>query len=90
MFFRLNGDRFSVAEKYNVPVKIAAQHPNTPLPVQLQHLCMGMPVVIARAARLVDEMEQRGIVGPFEGSKPRQVLLSKDRYYEMKLNCGDS
>lgn len=40
----------------------------------------------ARAARLVDEMEQRGVVGPFEGSKPRQVLLSRERWQEMKLN----
>ena len=48
-----------------------------------------LKVGYARAARLVDEMEQRGVVGPFEGSKPRQVLLSKDRWYEMKLNKGD-
>ena len=48
-----------------------------------------LKVGYARAARLVDEMEQRGIVGPFEGSKPRQVLMSKERYYEMKLNQED-
>ena len=40
----------------------------------------------ARAARIMDELEQRGIVGPPEGSKPRQVLISKERWYEMKLN----
>jgi S-DNA-T family DNA segregation ATPase FtsK/SpoIIIE len=40
----------------------------------------------ARAARLIDELESRGIVGPFEGSKPRQVLISKERWMEMKLN----
>ena len=38
----------------------------------------------ARAARIVDEMEARGIVGPFEGSKPRQVLLTRDQWMEMK------
>ena len=31
-----------------------------------------------RAARLIDEMEERGIVGPYEGSKPRTVLIGKD------------
>ena len=40
----------------------------------------------ARAARIVDELEARGIVGPFEGSKPRTVLISKERWIEMKLN----
>ena len=31
----------------------------------------------SRAARIIDQMEMRGVVGPYEGSKPRQVLLSK-------------
>lgn len=39
----------------------------------------------ARAARIIDEMEQRGIVGPFEGSKPRQVLISRQQWIEMKM-----
>ena len=37
----------------------------------------------ARAARIVDELEQRQIVGPFEGSKPRKVLISKQQWMEM-------
>ena len=35
-------------------------------------------------------MEEKGIVGPFEGSKPRKVLISKQRYMEMKMNGNDS
>lgn len=37
-----------------------------------------------RAARIIDIMEEKGIVGPFQGSKPRQILMSKDRWQEMK------
>lgn len=37
----------------------------------------------ARAARIVEELEERGIIGPYEGSKPRKVLISKQQWYEM-------
>lgn len=40
----------------------------------------------ARAARIMDEMEAAGVVGPFEGSKPRQVLISRERWLEMRQN----
>ena len=39
----------------------------------------------SRAARLVDQMEERGYVGPFEGSKPRQILITNQRWQELKL-----
>lgn len=42
-----------------------------------------------RAARLVDMMEQMGIVGPQDGNKPRQLLMSKESWYERKLNKQD-
>ena len=38
----------------------------------------------ARAARIVDEMEERGIVGPFKGSKPREILITKEQWEAMK------
>ena len=37
----------------------------------------------ARASRIIDELEERGIIGPFEGSKPRKVLISKQQWMEM-------
>lgn len=37
----------------------------------------------ARASRIVDELQERGVIGPFEGSKPRKVLISKQQWYEM-------
>ena len=38
----------------------------------------------ARAARIVDEMEEKGIVGPFQGSKPREILITKDQWEAMR------
>ena len=44
----------------------------------------------ARAARIVDQMEELGIVGPFEGSKPRQVLITEDQYYNGGANAAQA
>ena len=43
----------------------------------------------ARAGRLIDEMEQMGIVGPHEGSKPRQVLITYQQWLEMNMRVSD-
>lgn len=42
----------------------------------------------ARAARIVDQMEERGIVSGFDGSKPRQVLISKENWEEMQATSN--
>lgn len=42
----------------------------------------------SRAARIVDQMEQLKIVGPFEGSKPRQLLVTRQQWYEMQYVQG--
>ena len=43
----------------------------------------------SRASRLIDQMEERGIVGPFEGSKPRQVLITKQEWQEMMVRKNE-
>ena len=44
----------------------------------------GVPIV-----RIIDEMEQKHIIGPFEGSKPRKVLMSATDWLERKANRGE-
>ena len=43
----------------------------------------------ARAARIVDEMEEKGIVGPFQGAKPRTILITKEQW-EARKNGGST
>ena len=42
----------------------------------------------SRAARIVDQMEELGIVGPYEGAKPRSVLIDRDGWREIQLQLG--
>ncbi len=43
----------------------------------------------ARAGRIIDQMEQRGIISGFEGSKPRRVLITMERLNELKMAPGE-
>lgn len=45
-----------------------------------------MRVGYTRAARLIDSMEARGVIGPYEGSKPREVLMSLEQYQHNKIS----
>ena len=49
-----------------------------------RRLKLGYP----RAARLIDTLHDKGFVGPFDGSKPRKVLITQDQYLEYKAR-GD-
>lgn len=42
----------------------------------------------ARAARIVDQMEEKGIVGPHRGSKPREVLITRQDWQQMQMQQG--
>ncbi|TCP58891.1 DNA translocase FtsK [Tumebacillus sp. BK434] len=48
-----------------------------------------LKVGYARAARLVDQMEDRGFVGPFEGSKPREVKITRDQWIMMQQTASE-
>ena len=39
----------------------------------------------ARAGRIIDQMEERGIISGYQGSKPREVLITKERLEELKM-----
>ena len=43
----------------------------------------------ARAARIVDEMEARGVVGPYDGPRPRKVLITKEQLMEQEATSED-
>ncbi|MBE7009975.1 MAG: DNA translocase FtsK [Ruminococcaceae bacterium] len=53
--------------------------------VSASYLQRRLKIGFSRAARIVDQMEERGWVGPQDGSKPREVLLSKEDYLEMSI-----
>ncbi len=43
----------------------------------------------ARAGRIIDQMEERGIISGYQGSKPREVLMTKERWEELKMQSGE-
>ncbi len=49
-----------------------------------------LSVGYSRAGRLIDQLEARGIIGPHEGAKPRQVLISRAEYAEMMMQNTDN
>lgn len=44
----------------------------------------------ARAGRIIDQMEERGIISGYQGSKPREVLMSKERWEELKMQTNEN
>ena len=43
----------------------------------------------ARASRIIDQMEERGIISGYQGSKPREILMTKERWEELKIGDED-
>ena len=53
------------------------------------HLQRRLRVGHARAGRIMDILENKGIVGPYQGSKPREIMITRQQYMEMKMNVED-
>jgi S-DNA-T family DNA segregation ATPase FtsK/SpoIIIE len=65
---------------FNSAVEVAVENGQISTSMLQRKLKLGY----ARAARIIDQMHERGIVGPFEGAKPRQVLISAEEWLERK------
>ena len=44
----------------------------------------------SRAGRIIDQMEERGLISGYDGSKPRQVLVTKQQWQELKMGQNDA
>ena len=73
-----DGNAAPVDEKLQKAIEIVVEAQMASTTLLQRKLGLGY----ARAARLIDELEERKIVGPFEGSKPRKVLLTKQQWME--------
>ncbi|MCQ2516314.1 MAG: DNA translocase FtsK [Saccharofermentans sp.] len=65
-------------------VETVIQAKNASVSILQRRLGVGYP----RAARLIDVMEKKGYIGPFEGSKPRKVLITETDWLEIKNKGG--
>lgn len=72
-------------DMFEKAVNIVIEQGMASVSILQRRLGLGYP----RAARLIDEMEQKHIIGPFEGSKPRKVLISATDWLERKANRGE-
>ncbi len=44
----------------------------------------------ARAGRIIDQMEERGVISGYQGSKPRQVLMTLEKLQELKMGTNEN
>lgn len=70
-------------EMFNAAVDVVLETNQASVSMIQRRLKLGY----ARAAHIVDEMEERGIVGPFCGSKPREILITQEQW-RAGMNCG--
>ena len=65
---------------FNQAVQTVIENGSASVSVLQRRLGIGYP----RAARLIDELEKAKVIGPFEGSKPRKILITETEWLEMQ------
>lgn len=84
-----NGSSSAVDANDELLVKAIELLVGTPEKASISALQRHLGLGFAKAGRIMDTLEQKGIVGPHEGSKPRKVLITKAQWYEMNaLSSG--
>lgn len=68
-------------EFYEQAVKVIMESGQASVSILQRRLRLGY----TRAARIIDMMEQEGIIGPFEGSKPRKILIDREAWLEKEI-----
>ena len=74
----VNGEK---DEFYDQAVKVIMESGQASVSILQRRLRLGY----TRAARIIDMMEQEGIIGPFEGSKPRKILIDREAWLEKEI-----
>lgn len=77
-----SGDDEELDELYDQAVMIILEAKQASVSLLQRRMRVGY----TRAARLIDSMEARGVIGPYEGSKPREVLISMEQYQQSKIS----
>jgi len=68
-------------ELYDEAVRIIMESNQASVSILQRRLRLGY----TRAARIIDNMEQEGLIGPFEGSKPRKILVDREAWMQKEI-----
>ena len=89
-YIRKNIDDVKWARKFQIAVNDAIETVIETGQASTSYIQRKFKVGYARAGRIIDQMEERGIISGYQGSKPREVLMSKERLEELKMGTNTS
>jgi len=80
--FMANGEKDDL---YDEAVRVIMESNQASVSILQRRMRLGY----TRAARIIDTMEQEGLIGPFEGSKPRRILADRDKWLKKGIMQGE-